>query len=123
MFFITGFRSGKKAFRCKGQEICATCGAYGRYSMVMTYNEITLFFIPLFKVSKKYYLYKNCCDNLYQISPALGKRIAKGEDVEVREEDLIVIEGRDYKSYKCGHCHFVTKENFEFCPKCGAKFS
>lgn len=119
MFFITGVRGGKKAYPLGGAVICNACRAYGRYTMVMSYSEFTFFFIPVFKFGKKYYIYANCCESVYEIDSALGRRIAKGEEIQIRKEDLREIPGHNYHFYRCGQCSYMSREAFDYCPKCG----
>lgn len=63
-----------------------------------------------------------------QLNEEVGKRIAAGEDVSIREEDLtLVSEGHDAPAWdvplkRCSNCGYETKENFEYCPKCGKRF-
>ena len=64
----------------------------------------------------------------HQLNEEVGKRIAAGEDVSIREEDLtLVSEGHDAPAWdvplkRCSNCGYETKENFEYCPKCGKRF-
>lgn len=119
MFFITGVRGGKKAYPLGGAVICNACRAYGRYTMVMSYSEFTFFFIPVFKFGKKYYIYANCCGSVYEIDSALGRRIAKGEEIQIQKEDLREIPGHNYHFYRCEQCSYMSREVFDYCPKCG----
>jgi rubrerythrin len=54
----------------------------------------------------------------------MGKRIAKGEDVEILPQHLNKAENNGWGSYfkRCSNCGFETTENFEYCPKCGRRF-
>ncbi len=108
--------------------ICGRCGRYGRYQVFMTYMCLSFFFIPIFKWGRKYYVKTSCCGTVYQLDEEVGKRIAAGEDVPIREEDLtLVSEGHDAPAWdvpvkRCSNCGYETKENFEYCPKCGKRF-
>ena len=123
MFFIMGITDGRKDFDFLQSILCNVCGRYGRYQVFMTYTVLSLFFIPCFKWNKHYYVQTSCCNTVYELNPEIGKRIARGEVVEIREEDLKRIGngGNDsFRTYKtCGNCGYTTDEDFQFCPKCG----
>ena len=131
MFFIMGINSGRKDLSFHQTMICSRCGSYGSYSVYMTYMVLSLFFIPCFKWNRRYYVTTSCCNRTYQLDPAVGKRIARGEQVELRPEDLT-----DTGEYgccragespggsltfvkRCSSCGFSTEEDYDYCPKCG----
>jgi hypothetical protein len=124
MFFIMGITDGRKDFDFQQQMICAVCGRYGRYQVFMTYTVLTLFFIPCFRWNRHYYVQTSCCDTMYELDPAVGKRIARGEEVKIQPQDLERVQsrGRRYAYKRCGGCGFETTEDFAFCPKCGRRF-
>lgn len=125
MIFIMGINQGRKLFDFNQTIICNICGQYGRYQVFMTYTVLSLFFIPTFKWGKRYYVEMSCCNTLYELDPEVGRRIARGEDVQIHEADLTRVGGRNggYQAHKhCGYCGYETDEDFEFCPKCGNRF-
>ena len=97
MFFIGGITQGTKELVYNAAAmICGRCGRYGRYQVFMTYMCLSFFFIPILKWGRKYYVKTSCCGTVYQLNEEVGKRIAAGEDVSIREEDLtLVSEGHD----------------------------
>ena len=88
MFFIMGITDGRKDFDFLQAILCNVCGRYGQYRVFMTYTVLSLFFIPCFKWNKHYYVQTSCCDTVYELDPEVGKRITRGENVEIRPEDL-----------------------------------
>lgn len=134
MFFIFGISDGTKEFNFTQTDICGVCGRYGRYIVYMTYTALSLFFIPCFKWNKQYYVRMSCCGTTYKLNPEVGKRIARGEDVKIRPEDLEeVSNGRNpgeigrfanwtNGARTCENCGYTTDEDFEYCPKCGRRF-
>lgn len=124
MFFMMGITDGRKVFDFTQTVICDICGKYGRYQVFMTYTVLSLFFIPCFKWNKRFYVQTSCCNTLYELDPAIGKRIAKGENLEIMPDNLakVNIPGYSNSYKKCGNCGYETNEDFEFCPKCGVKF-
>lgn len=123
MFFIMGITQGRKDFIFNQMVICSHCGSYGRYHVYMTYMCLSLFFLPVFKWNKQYYVQMSCCHTLYALDPVIGKRIDRGEDIEILPEHLTEVQTGWRSRYKrCGNCGFETQEDYEYCPKCGRKF-
>ena len=123
MIFIGGISSGRKQIEYLKTVICARCGAYGRYEVFMTYMYFSFFFLPLFRWNKKYYVRMSCCGALYELDPEVGRRLSKGEDLEIQESDLTLLEdGRGNpwnRTKRCTSCGYETEEDFAYCPKCG----
>lgn len=144
MFFMIGITEGKKEFGHNQVMICGRCGAYGRYTVFMTYTVLSLFFIPCFKWNRQYYARTTCCGTVYRLDSEIGRRIERGEDVEIRAEHLQTAgnwsagrqragqeeagnwsAGRQQAGpgvLRCGNCGYTTEENFVYCPKCGRRF-
>ena len=122
MFFIMGITQGRKDFEYRQLVTCSLCGAYGSFRVFMTYTVLSLFFIPTFKWGKRYYVETTCCNGIYELDPEVGRRIARGEDVQIRQEDLTRVMGQGYSVKRCQNCGYTTDEDFEFCSKCGSRF-
>ncbi len=123
MFFIVGVTQGRKDFDFNQMIVCGQCGSYGRYRVYMTYMCLSLFFIPCLKWNRHYYVQSTCCGTLFSLAPRIGKRIERGETVEIRPEDLTQVQPGYGSCFKrCNGCGYETKEAFEFCPKCGRRF-
>ena len=130
MFFICGINQEQKDLGSFGPYICGACGSYGRYQVYITYMCLSLFFIPIIKWSKKYYVQTTCCQSLYVLDPEIGKRIQRGEPVDIRPEDMTLIQRgtngyRGWQNPPCRHvcpaCGYETEEDFPYCPKCGTR--
>ena len=93
MFFIMSITSGRKDFDFLQYILCSICGRYGRYQVFMTYTVLSLFFIPCFKWDKHYFVQTSCCNTVYELDSEIGKKIARGEIVEIRDEDLQSADG------------------------------
>jgi hypothetical protein len=79
----------------------------------------SLFFIPIFKWNMIYSVKSSCCGSIYTISKELGSRIARGEDISLREEDLQPVRTEHFSGRKrCSECGFETQEDYQYCPKC-----
>ena len=141
---MIGVSEGSKEFDFTQNVICPNCGRYGRYMVFMTYTVLSLFFIPCFKWNRQYFVRMSCCGKIYRLDPEVGKRIAKGEEVQIMPEDL---EEADFgwqenssgwyqdcgyaddsisrranwngSSKTCSHCGYQADPDFDYCPKCG----
>lgn len=122
MFFIMGITDGRKDFDFSQTVICDNCGKYGRYQVFMLYTVLSLFFIPTFKWNKRYYVQMSCCGSVYELNPEIGKRIASGEDLQIKPQDLTKVGNRRGFFKHCNNCGYETTEDFDFCPKCGMRF-
>ena len=94
MFFMMGITDGRKDFDFNQVITCDKCGRYGRYQVYMTYMVLSLFFIPCFKWNRHYYVQTTCCNALYELDPEIGRRIARGEDVEILPQHLAACKTR-----------------------------
>lgn len=121
MFFIFGISNKEKKFEFSQTRVCKTCGSFGRLEAFMTYSFFSLFFIPIIKWNKKYYVRSTCCGSLYTIDAEIGKAIRRGEDIKIEDKDLkpINIDNRNVRY--CENCNYKVENEFEYCPKCGEK--
>ena len=126
MFFICGMSQGKKLLDYTKTVICSLCGGYGRYLVFMTYSYFSVFFIPIIKWNRHYYIQMSCCDTVYELDGEKGKKLSRREPVEIEERDLTLVQSgqrsAQWNMRKCSHCGYETTEDFEYCPKCGQRF-
>ena len=84
-----GITDGRKDFDFHQMMTCGACGAYGRYQVFMTLHPyFRFFFIPCIKWNRHYYVQASCCNALYELDAEIGKRIARGGDVEILPQYL-----------------------------------
>ena len=125
MFFIMGIDPREKKIPYNDLVICSQCGKYGRYEVVMRYMCFSLFFIPLIKWNKQFYVRTNCCGTVYALDPAIGRALMKGVDLEIKPEHLQKVSGgtgygQQSAGYvRCDACGYQANEDFQYCPKCG----
>lgn len=120
MFLIMGVSNGEKLLNYNQNLICPHCGRLTNITVYMTYMSFYLFFIPIFKWNRKYYIRTNCCGADAELDPNVGKAIARGEDVYIKAENLYFYDSYSYNMPKCcSKCGYTTMEDFQFCPKCG----
>ena len=131
MIFIGGISQGQKIVSEGLIRLCGSCGSRGRYQVLMIYTYFSFFFIPLFKWNKKFYVKMSCCEAVYELNPEKGKALARGQQVDITQSDLTLVqEGNRRSTYengaykvwkKCVRCGYETEEDFEYCPKCGGR--
>lgn len=124
MFFMIGVTEGRKKFEQLVHIICPCCGNAGKAVVYMTYMCVSLFFIPVLKWNKQYYMEMDCCGCIYGLNTEKGKSIEKGEDVIITSADLTPVDHLNYRgSYmrKCPNCGYTIETDFEYCPHCGQK--
>ena len=122
MFFVFGVSSKEESIDFTQTKVCSNCGAYGRFEVYLTYSYFSLFFIPLIKWKRKYFVRTTCCDSLYTIDEDLGKDIERGDVSKIDGTHLRPIRVNTNHKRTCLNCNFSTEEqNFVYCPKCGNK--
>jgi len=114
MFFIGGVSSKQVKLDFIQKMICSHCGQYGSYEVFDEYIYLSLFFIPILKWNRKYYVKSTCCGSVYSISEELGRRMEKGEHITLTNQDLQLITKR------CPNCGCEIDEEYKFCPNCAA---
>ncbi|CDZ74362.1 Hypothetical protein ING2D1G_0167 [Peptoniphilus sp. ING2-D1G] len=118
MFFIMGMNQKRDSLEYSSPLEVHDCGKYGRMEIFVVYNALSLFFIPLLKLGKNYYVKYTCCEKIYQLNDEIGRQIERGENPAINDRDLILIsEGRQF----CPNCGYPVDQNFEYCPKCGER--
>lgn len=123
MFFIISLNNGEKNLDYMGPLFIHSCSKYGRYRVFVSFRELSFFFIPIFKWAKKYFVKTSCCDKIYILDPYIGKKIERGEDVLIKDENLEEINTcEENRLMICKNCNYRTYENFTYCPRCGNKF-
>ena len=104
MFFIGGISNEEKKLDYVQNTTCPKCGKFSRMEVYMTYMYFSLFFVPIFKWSKKYFVKYTCCNSIY-----------------ILDEDIHYVDN-DFSTFnRCNNCDYICEHNFEYCPKCGKK--
>ncbi len=120
MFFIIGITDGSASLgsrRCRVFACCGTTGAMG--AVTCTYQQFTLFFIPLFRFGKRYFVTCPQCGTVYELTKEEGKRIARDPSAEIDPNQMFPVQ-RNYGK-ACPNCHCVVDPSAHFCPNCGTK--
>jgi len=89
MFFIMGITERQKELDVNfGMVICPSCGAYGSYNIFVTYMCLTIFFIPVLRWGKKYFVKSTCCKSFFELNKEKGREAEKGNIITINPEDL-----------------------------------
>lgn len=119
MFLLIGISSGKKQLDYVKTILCSKCSKFGRYEVFMTYTYLSLFFIPVFKWGRHYYVKTTCCQELYELDLSIGSKIQHNEDTDIREEHLTPVNGQYNLNKQCSSCGYTINSDYVYCPKCG----
>jgi hypothetical protein len=106
VFFIAGINQKREQLDYYEPILCSSCIKYGRYEAYMEYSVFSLFFIPLFKFNKKYYVRTTCCNSLYIITNK-----EKGLMMERGQGHNVFLKVKDIKLLSKGICAST-------CPNC-----
>ena len=120
MFLIFGINQNEKQLNFDQTVICKGCGRFGHIAVWMRYTYFMLFFIPLFKWGRTYYVQMSCCGSTCELDPALGRGIETGSVTSLDERSLHF--GCQEGTRRCTNCGYTTAEDFQYCPKCGRLF-
>lgn len=120
MFFIIGVSQNQKKLDFKQLNVCKCCGKYSNIEVYMTYWYFMFFFIPIIKWNKEYYIKTSCCEKVSKIAPEIGRRIEKGEEVNLNIDEIDFGQIEDNVKI-CTNCGYTTEEDFIYCPKCSNK--
>lgn len=88
MFFFFGIMNDQKDLDFHQPMTCDVCGRMGQYQVFVTYMVLSIFFIPIFKWGRTYYVRTSCCGSLYQLRPEVGRAIERGESATIQQTDL-----------------------------------
>ena len=120
MFFIMGVSQNQKKLDFRQLNVCKCCGKYSNIEVYMTYWYFMFFFIPIIKWNKEYYIKTSCCERMAKIDSEIGRRIEKGEEVNLNIDEIDFGQIDDNLKI-CTNCGYTTEEDFIYCPKCSNK--
>lgn len=126
MFLIIGCSDRQKKLKFSQTGRCKCCGARSEVEVYMVYTCLTLFFIPVFKWNKRYFVHMPCCGADCELGQELGKAVARGRVSHLDTDSLNFTQyGNQHNADTCGkrcpNCGFVSAADFGYCPKCGQR--
>lgn len=121
MFFIMGISNGEKLLEFDQPVVCPCCSHFGRLQVTVAYMFFSLFFIPLFKWNKRYFVKTTCCGAVAELDKELGRSIEHGE-ITALDLNALRFSCPFGRTRRCAACGYETAEDFQYCPKCGRPF-
>ena len=89
MIFIGGMSTKQEKLDFGQSILCSICSRFGNLEAFMEYTYLSVFFIPVMKWNRRYYVRSTCCGSLYSISEEIGERIRRGEHIILSEINML----------------------------------
>ncbi|HBG09498.1 MAG: zinc ribbon domain-containing protein [Limnochordia bacterium] len=120
MFFIGifGIQDKEEIIKTEQGVTCPVCGAYDRYEVIRAYTYFHIFFIPVWKWNRRYFIRTRCCQRVCGLDEELGQRIEEGQAVSISTEHL---DCRQPAGRFCSSCGAQLHSAFNYCPYCGKR--
>ena len=117
MFLIFGINDGNESLGARWCPylMCHPNGAW--MEITCTYQAFTLFFIPLFRISKRYFATCPYCGSVYEIPKEEWKRLSRDSSLPLNPDTLYIVYGAQKKT--CPVCNSAVAPESRFCPNCG----
>ena len=119
MFFIFGINSRQEDLGNVSAGTCKVCEKRGNYQAFVTYQVLSIFFLPIIKWDRKYYLREKSCGSLFEIDEELGRDIEAGRNINISASDMKLISTFYRQTRTCPTCGYQADLSFDYCPKCG----
>lgn len=125
MFLVFGIDDQEKILEYNNLDSCVSCGRYNKYKVYKVSSAFSLFFIPMIKWNKRYFVESSCCNSIFELKKEVGLKIEKGENITIKKENLRFLGYKNNPNYysqqgkKCFNCGYIASQEFQYCPKCG----
>ncbi|KPU43633.1 hypothetical protein OXPF_30750 [Oxobacter pfennigii] len=117
MFFIGIFGIQNKVKELKEfTDVCCSCGKYSRMKLLYEYNCFHIFFLPLFKWGRKYFLEARCCRRVFEVPDNYIDELLEADTVDFSRLTEI-----NMPYTLCPNCRNYVDSGYKFCPNCGSK--
>lgn len=115
MFFFGIFGIQDKVRQIKEfTNIICTCGRYSSMKLMQSYTYFHIFFIPLFKWNKKYYIDARCCGRIFEVPDDYADELLQSDNVDMGRLKEINVPYR-----VCPNCGAQVDSGYRYCPYCG----
>ncbi len=118
MFLIFGITNGTNDLgvrKCRFFSCCSSSEVMA--AVTCTFEQFTLFFIPLFRFRKRYFVSCPNCGTVYEMRSDEGKRIERDYAAEINPDMLFIVQGANKKT--CPSCKCSVDPYCRYCPNCG----
>lgn len=113
---IFGIQTKNQKIKTEQGMICPVCGAYDRFDIVKTFNYFHIFFVPVWKWNKRFFIQTRCCQQICILDQEIGTRIEAGESIRVSEEH---VQCNRPRGRVCPNCQERLDSSYNYCPHCG----
>ncbi|MDN5352744.1 MAG: hypothetical protein PWQ12_1665 [Clostridiales bacterium] len=120
-FFMMGINNASKPIGRLRNVICPCCGAWSSIEVSVSYTELNLFFIPVFKWNRRYFGEASCCDCILEIQPEKGRAFERGEAITLDPADMQILRRENSRGDQetCPYCGASVQSDARFCSMCG----
>lgn len=120
MFFFFAVISDTRGL---GRRLCKhfpCCGANEATADVTCVSQrLILFFIPLFRFGRRYFISCPNCGAVYEISKEEGHRLEMDPTAEINPDRIYRMVGQ--MAHYCPNCGAPIEPESRYCPRCGRK--
>ncbi|HHX01360.1 MAG TPA: zinc ribbon domain-containing protein [Firmicutes bacterium] len=123
MFFIGifGIQNKNEQIGTESAVICPVCERYGRFEIVKSYYYFHIFFIPVWRWNKRYYIQTHCCKRICELDQETGSKIEAGHSIVIEKEHIHRSEQPTISV--CPSCSTQVDPSFHYCPYCGSQIN
>jgi len=123
VFFIGifGIQNKTEPIASEAAVICPVCERYGRYEILKSYYYFHIFFIPVWRWNKRYYIQTHCCSRICELDQETGSKIEAGQSVFVEKEHIRCMDRT--AAPLCHSCSAQLDPSFTYCPYCGSQLN
>lgn len=120
MFFFFAITSSTDELGMRRCNYFPCCGVTGSMAAVTCVSQrFILFFIPLFRFGKRYFLSCPGCGTVYEISKDEGRRLEQDPSAEIDPSKIFRMVGQTIKY--CPGCGADIRPGSRYCSRCGRK--
>ncbi|MDI9419829.1 MAG: zinc ribbon domain-containing protein [Bacillota bacterium] len=123
MFFvgIFGIQNKTQHITSESAVICPVCERYGRYDIIKSYYYFHVFFVPVWRWNRRYYIQTHCCSRICELDQETGSNIEAGHSVVIEKEHIRCSDRTAAPA--CPNCSARLDPRFAYCPHCGSPLS
>ena len=123
MFLLIGRGTGTEDLYLDQPIVCPVCGKKAELRAYCDYEALQVFFVPVHKYKRRYYVRTSCCGAGCELPEALGRALDEGDRDRLPVAELPLRGGQALIRLKvCARCGYETSQPFRDCPMCGKAF-
>ena len=124
MFLFFGVDRRERQLDFDQVEVCPVCGRYGHVQVFQSFSCLSLFFIPVFRWGRRYFVRMSCCGATAPLSKEGGEVVTRGRAASLRLDKLRFSGGWSAPrgqsgDARCPSCGRLVAPGYRYCPFCG----